>query len=130
MDNSLEKKAPSVVLITSDEIESEILRSFLESSGYLVRTAGTAWEAIDFLNEEESDLLLTDLYVQGMPGEDLIRWVRENKKNVKPIVYSNAKDEQVVLKSLQAGAFDHISKTSSLDLLLAKIKVHLNKDFV
>ncbi len=72
------------ILIVDDSPETlELLERNLKSEGYEVLTAPGAAEAIGLLDETHADLVITDYKMPKSSGMDLIRYIRENLKNVR-----------------------------------------------
>lgn len=119
-----------ILIISGDLVESQVLSRFFVTQGWQTEVAASSWEAKEAINKKEYQVVLTDLFIKGMPGSDFIQWARNKNKNSKVIVYSEAKEDESVQKSMQAGAFEHISKPSNIDQLYAKINRSLIEDIL
>ena len=115
------------ILIIDDEPKIiEVVESFLESKGYSVFGAEDSRRAFEVLNEEKIDLILLDLMLPGMTGEEICAAIRK-KSNV-PIIMLTAKvEESDVLTGLSTGADDYITKPFSLKILLARVEAMLRR---
>ncbi|MDR1639155.1 MAG: response regulator transcription factor [Clostridiales bacterium] len=109
------------VLVVDDEPKIlVVLASFLESKGFEVIQAQTGARALELLAREKVSLVLLDLMLPDIPGEEVCRRMRE--KLSLPIIMLTAKaEEEDVLKGLGVGADDYVTKPFSLKELFARI---------
>ena len=101
------------VLVVEDERKiRELLRSYLESDGLTVVTTGSGAEAITLAREARPDLIILDLRLPDVPGEDVAREVRAVSKI--PIMMLTAKaDTADRIHGLELGADDYVTKPFS-----------------
>lgn len=102
------------VLVVDDEIKIlEVVKSFLESKGFIVFTAENGRQALNIFEKEAIEFVLLDLMLPDISGEDICMILR--KKSRVPIIMLTAKaDEEDMLKGLGIGADDYITKPFSL----------------
>ena len=114
------------VLIVEDERKiAEIVQVYLEREGYLVRSASTGEEALKCL-KERFDLIILDLMLPDMQGEDICRTIRENSDT--PIIMLTAKSgEEDRIRGLGIGADDYVIKPFSPRELVARVKALLRR---
>ena len=119
----IEKK----VLVVDDEVKIlEVIKSFLESKGYIVFTAENGKEAFSILEKENIALVILDLMLPDLSGEDICMTLRQ--KSRVPIIMLTAKvEEESMLKGLGIGADDYITKPFSLKELNARLEVILRR---
>lgn len=115
------------VLVVDDEIKIiEVVKSFLESKGFLVFSAKNGREALDIFNKENISFILLDLMLPEMSGEEVCNEIR--KKSKVPIIMLTAKaGEADLLKGLGIGADDYITKPFSLKTLYARMEAVLRR---
>lgn len=115
------------ILIVDDELKIlEVVRSFLEDHGFVVFTAENYKEAFQIFDRENISLILLDLMLPGMSGEEIC--IRIRRESRVPIIMITAKaDENAVLEGLGIGADDYIVKPFSLKTLLARIDAVLRR---
>jgi len=116
------------ILIVEDEQKIRTaLRDFLEFHGFEVSEAVDGLEAERTVAEKNFDLILLDLMLPKISGEQLCtRWRREGLQN--PIIMLTAKGQQKEkVAGLNLGADDYITKPFSLEELLARIKAVLRR---
>ncbi|MCP5048268.1 MAG: response regulator [bacterium] len=119
------KQEKNVILVVEDHAEvRDYIRSPLEKSGYKVETAGDGEEGIAKAKEIIPDLIVSDIMMPKVSGEELCR---ELKKDIAtshiPIILLTAKaSDDSVVNGLETGADDYITKPFKTHLLLARIK--------
>lgn len=121
-------KQEHILVVDDEEDLCEILKFNLEQAGYLVDTANSAEEAFT-MNILSYDLLLLDVMMDEMSGFKMASILRKGKltSNI-PIIFCTAKDsESDVLKGLNIGADDYISKPFSIKEVIARVKTVLRR---
>jgi DNA-binding response OmpR family regulator len=115
------------ILVVDDEaLLLEGVASYLAGRGYRTLTAGTGAEALTLFEREAPDLILLDLMLPDMTGEDVCRRVRA--KSRVPVVMLTAKvAEDEIVEGLSIGADDYITKPFGLKELLARIEALLRR---
>lgn len=115
------------VLVVDDELKIvEVVKSFLESKGFTVFFAENGKEALDLFDRENIAIIILDLMLPDMTGEEICMIIR--KKSRVPIIMLTAKvEESDMLKGLNIGADDYITKPFSLKALHARIEAVLRR---
>jgi DNA-binding response OmpR family regulator len=115
------------VLVVDDELKIlEIVKSYLERNGYRALTAKNGREALAMLQKDEVSLVLLDLMLPDLPGEELCRRVREESDL--PIIMMTAKvEEQDIIRGLNMGADDYVTKPFSPRELMARVSAALRR---
>ncbi|RPI36361.1 MAG: DNA-binding response regulator, partial [Nitrospiraceae bacterium] len=114
------------ILIIEDEKKiSEIVKVYLEKEAFRVSLAETGNEALKAL-KENPDLVILDLMLPDIPGEELCKIIRENSDV--PVIMLTAKSgEEDRVKGLGIGADDYVVKPFSPRELVARVKAHLRR---
>lgn len=109
------------ILIVDDENKIvEVIKSYLEKEGCVVFEAFNGKEALEIFERVNPDLLVLDLMLPDMTGEDICSDIR--KKSRVPIIMLTAKiDEKSIISGLHIGADDYVTKPFSPRELLARI---------
>ena len=109
------------ILVVDDEVKIvEVVKSYLENSGYSVCEAYNGKEALDKFEKVNPALIILDLMLPDMTGEDICKTLR--KKSRVPIIMLTAKiEEEDILKGLNIGADDYITKPFSPRQLVARV---------
>jgi len=114
------------ILIAEDEPDMLMgLRDNLQYEGYEVIEASDGPHALDAAVRDRPDLILLDVMMPGLDGIAVCRKLRESGFNV-PIIMLTAKSQEIdIVRGLEAGADDYITKPFGVRELLARIKVAL-----
>jgi two-component system, NtrC family, response regulator AtoC len=99
------------VLVVDDEQNMQtVMRMILEDAGYLVITAGSGEEALKHIQNPNLDVVLSDMKMPGMGGEELLTRCRADRPDVPVIVVTAHGTIKSAVKSVSAGAADYLSK--------------------
>lgn len=125
------------ILIVDDEPEIvRIARGYLERAGYRTLSAATGSEALDIFRRERPDLIVLDLNLPALPGEqhldglDIARSVRQTAGPVgaTPIIMLTARVEETDrIIGLELGADDYVTKPFSPRELVARVRAVLRR---
>lgn len=120
----MEKK--KILVVDDEEKILEVVASLLEKKGYEVCQAQDGNSAIQKYEHENIALIILDLMLPDMTGEEVCRKIRT--KSRVPIIMLTAKaDEEALLHGLNIGADDYITKPFSLKELAARVEVVLRR---
>lgn len=112
------------ILVAEDEsIVLSSLKFRLEKEGYEVIAVENGRDALEFMQNDTPDLIITDIMMPFVTGLELITHVRSNVERRIPIVVISAVGlEDTVLEAFELGADDFITKPLSPNELLIRIK--------
>ena len=113
----------TIAIIDDDAHIGDVLTEILESKGYAIVRAYSGTEALYLLSESKPDLILLDLMLPGLSGEEVLPRI----KDIPVIILSAKVDVQDKVTLLLGGAVDYITKPFSTEELLARITVQLRK---
>ncbi len=114
------------ILIAEDEPDMAMgLRDNLQFEGYEVLEAADGEKALEIAKTQRPDLILLDIMLPKLDGFEVCRQIREAGFTV-PIIMLTARSQEVdVVRGLELGADDYITKPFGVRELLARIKVSL-----
>ncbi|MGW9028074.1 response regulator transcription factor [Streptomyces sp. NPDC055722] len=117
----------ATVLVVDDEAKLRALvRDYLERDGYTVQEASEGRQALDLARTAHPDLVILDLGLPGLPGEEVARLLR--KTSDVPIVMLTAKaSENDRVMGLRLGADDYVVKPFSPRELVARVEAVLRR---
>lgn len=115
---------PNILIIDDDAHINDIVSKALQSEGYSVSSAYFGTEALLLLSQSKPDLILLDLMLPGLSGEELLPQI----KDISVIVVSAKADVTDKVELLIGGAVDYITKPFHMEELLARIMVQLRKN--
>ncbi len=113
----------TIAIIDDDVQIGDVLTKILEKEGYGVIRAYSGTEALYLLSRKKPDLVLLDLMLPGLSGEEVLPHI----KNIPVIVLSAKVDVQDKINLLLGGAADYMTKPFDPDELLARIIAGLRK---
>lgn len=114
------------ILIVDDEPPiRRLLRTSLVSQGFQIVEAATGREALDEVGQAQPDLIVLDLGLPDMQGQEVIRLLRGQGSSVPIVVLSSRTDETGKVEALDLGADDYVTKPFGTDELLARIRTAL-----
>ena len=113
----------TIALIDDDMHIGEILENILTQEGFSVLRADSGTEALELLAQNRPDLVLLDLMMPGLSGEEVLPYI----KNIPVIILSAKADIQDKVDLLLGGAMDYITKPFDTKELLARITVQLRQ---
>lgn len=112
------------ILIIEDDVSiHNVIEELLKKQNYITYNAYSGTEALLLLEKEKYDLIILDLMLPGIEGEEIIKKVKDT-----PIIVLSAKissDDKV--NCLMAGANDYITKPFDSNELLARIEIQLRQ---
>lgn len=114
-----------VLFVDDDRVALKMVKSILESAGYLVTTTGDPRDALDRLEKEPFDLLISDANIPGgVSGFDLVKTVRSRMHFDKMAIalLTGRREKKDIQYGLDCGANDYIVKPIDPDILLAKVE--------
>ncbi len=113
------------LLIVEDDVENnQMIKEYLQEHGYVCVQAFSGSEAKLLFSMEEFDLILLDLMLPGIPGEDQVAVF---SKKTPVIVLSARSGLESKVDVLSAGADDYICKPFAFPELLVRIQVQLRR---
>jgi len=118
------------ILIIEDERDiRELLHYNLQNFGFVVNLANNGESGLQLARKNKHDLILLDLMLPGMHGLEVCRIIKsDNKLNSIPVIMLTALgQEENIVKGLESGADDYITKPFSFKILHARIKSVLRR---
>lgn len=118
------------ILIIEDEAAiRRVLKNILseENSEYQVEEAQDGEEGLAKIKQEDFDLVLCDIKMPKMDGEELLSQVKEIKPEIPFVMISGHGDLQTAVNTMKLGAFDYISKPPDLNRLLNTVRNALDR---
>ncbi len=116
------------ILIVDDDINYRtILFDYLKSEGYDVVSVGSAEEAINRLEKDFFNIIISDLKLPGKSGIDLLNTVKSRSKDAEMIILTAFGSVDSAVAALKIGACDYLVKPLSLEELSITIKRLIEK---
>ena len=112
-----------VILVVDDEdYIRDSVQIILETENYKVLTAKNGIEALDVLETQYVDIVLSDIKMPEMDGLTLLEKIKEMYKDIEVILITGYPSLDTAIKSVKIGACDYVTKPFKIDDLINKIK--------
>ncbi|MFM8926666.1 MAG: MtrAB system response regulator MtrA [Rhodoluna sp.] len=115
---------PKLLIVEDDDALREQLEIGLTAGGFEVCFAATGTQAIPAFEENNPDLILLDLMLPGKTGIEICTEIRQNS-GVPIIILTARTDDSDMIRGLEAGADDYVTKPYKTDVLVSRIKARL-----
>ena len=120
----------TILIIEDDPALLRGLKDNFETQGYLVRLANNGQKGLDTLLADPPDLVLLDLMLPKVNGYEICRAARARQLDM-PIIMLTAKgQEEDLVRGLELGADDYVTKPFSIRELIARVKAFLRRQDV
>lgn len=125
----MDTNSAKILIVEDNLIDVATLIYTLKKEKYNITYASNGQEAIEKASDTLFDLILSDLSMPLMDGNELIRQIRKKTeyRHTPFLFISGAKQEETWIKNLDDGADDFITKPFNANILSSKIKAHLRK---
>ncbi|WP_340034155.1 response regulator transcription factor [Paenibacillus sp. FSL E2-0202] len=116
---------PIHILVAEDDSDiNRLLCNIIKKSGYIPQPAYSGTEALLYLEQRQWSMLLLDLMLPGMSGEELLEKIA-GRDDMSVIIISAKGEPQTKVSALRAGADDFITKPFDVEEVSARIDSHL-----
>lgn len=116
------------ILVVDDSPQvCKALGDVLKASGYVVRTAPSGERAMQIIETDRFDLVITDLKMSGMSGMDLAKQIFARLPGIPVVILTGFGDMDAVISALRSGVADFLKKPFSIDEVLSVVKRELVK---
>ena len=127
--SSMTAMKPLIYVVEDEEDIAHLIRYNLALEGFEIRVFSSGEDGLRAVEQTPPDLIVLDLMLPGKNGFELCRTLKENKRLAQiPIVMVTAKGEDVdVVKGLELGADDYVTKPFSPKVLVARVQSVLRR---
>ncbi len=123
----MENNSVSILIVDDDINYRTILCDYLKSEGYDAISAGSAEEAVNKLEKDFFNIIISDLKLPGKSGIDLLNTVKSRSKDAEMIILTAFGSVDSAVAALKMGACDYLVKPLSLEELSITIKRLIEK---
>ncbi len=118
-----------IVVIDDEEDIRELIEYNLSKEGYEVASAMSAEEAVPLIKSAPPDMIILDLMLPGVNGLELCRQLKESPeyRDIPIIMVTARSEESDIVRGLELGADDYVSKPFSPKILNARVKSVLRR---
>ncbi|MDD2541788.1 MAG: sigma-54 dependent transcriptional regulator [Desulfuromonadaceae bacterium] len=119
--------AIKILVIDDDDFGREALTMLLRSTGYDVTSASTGTSALELINREQYQVIVSDLFLPDKNGLDILQDVQKVSPVTEVIVVTGYASAQSAVRAMKEGAFDYITKPIDFDELKIVVLKALEK---
>ena len=120
-----------IILVIEDEPDiRDLLEYHLKKEGYTVVTSNDGEKGLEAARRENPNLILLDLLLPGIKGLDVCRVLKNdvNTSKINIIMVTALGQEENIVKGLETGADDYVSKPFNISILLARVSAVLRRN--
>src|SRR5437764_4108907 len=113
-----------VLIVDDDVVMAKYLASHLSRRNFEVNIASTLQEAVRIFRTFDPSLVLLDMSISGMTGDEIIQRLKQIKASVAIIILSANRDPEMIFRASKLGADDYIGKPidpKELDIRITKV---------
>lgn len=116
-----------IAVVEDDTVFATELEEFLGGLGYTVASYNSAQKFLTAVRQKECDLLLVDWSIPDLTGIELIEYIRKFHPDMPSIMLTARNDRRDVIRGLESGADDFVSKPVDPEILSLRIKSVLRR---
>lgn len=119
---------PKKILVVDDsEIDRTLVSRILERASFQVVATEDGTKALDLIETEKPDLVLLDIVMPGILGNEILHHIRQKYSSIElPVIMITAKNEAAnIVESLYLGANDYVTKPVDFEVALMRVRNHL-----
>ena len=116
---------PRVLVVDDESSLRDMLRIVLRRDGYDVLVADSGKAAIDVLQRERVDLLLSDIRMADVTGVEVLKAAKALNRDIVAFMMTAFASTETAVEAMRLGAVDYLTKPFSMDELRLRIRQHL-----
>ena len=126
--DNISTMSATVLLVEDYKPSREVYHRVLDAAGYRVIDAADGDAALDVLNSEAVDVLLTDVFMPGMSGIELLERARKLRPDLRAIVMTGQKTGEAVMGALRNRACEILAKPFHTEELIEAVRSAMNSE--
>jgi two-component system response regulator HydG len=124
------RKTPTILVVEDDTENRTAIVKVLESAEYKVRETDNGQQALDILNEENIDILVTDLRLPIVDGVELLKRAKAVEQDIEVIMITGHGTVEIAVEAIKEGAYDFITKPVRKAQLLRAVEKAAEKQYL
>ncbi|MGC8871819.1 MAG: sigma-54-dependent transcriptional regulator [Caldimicrobium sp.] len=124
------EKTPKILVVDDEKLTLKNLSYVLSKEGYEVKTAESGTLALKYLQEEEFDVVITDLKMEKVTGLDVLEKCKEWWPDTEVVIITAYATVDSAIEAMKKGAYYYITKPFKLDELRKVVKEALEKVYL
>ena len=117
-----------IAVVEDERLLVTMLELNLTRSGHEVFCFSTAEALLEFLATQTCDVVLLDIMLPGMPGDQALRELKKRGHNMPVMMLTSRREVELKVETLTAGADDYVTKPFDMNELLARIAARVRKN--
>ncbi len=117
----------TILIVDDDEGQRNIMEKLLNSLGYDVSSVSNGYSALEYLEENDPDIVILDMIMPDMDGLDTFKEIRKKAPNQKTVIASGFSQSRRVREAQKLGAGEFIKKPMTLESLGTVVSNALSK---
>jgi two-component system response regulator PilR (NtrC family) len=122
IDSPVDKRPPRILVVDDERSMRELLAIVLRREGYEVLLADNGRAAVDLLERESVDLLISDIKMPDVSGVDVLKAAKKIDQDILGIMITAFASTDTAVEAMRLGACDYLSKPFDIDLLKMKVR--------
>jgi two-component system sensor histidine kinase/response regulator len=120
-------QTPTILVVDDSHEANRVLCVLLGHEGFQVKSAYAGEEAVEMILDDPPDLVLLDVMMPEIDGLEVLRRIRQNPETTElPVIMVTALgDTQDVIRGLELGANDYLTKPPQFEILAARVRTQL-----
>jgi len=124
------RKAPTILVVEDDAENRAAMVKVLEAAEYKVLETDNGQQALDLINEENIDILVTDLRLPVMDGVELLKRAKAMGQDIEVIMITGHGTVEIAVEAIKEGAYDFITKPVKKAQLLRAVEKAAEKQYL
>src|SRR5437762_3670141 len=124
------RKTPTVLVVEDDVENRTAMVKVLEGAEYKVLETDNGQQALDVINEENIDILVTDLRLPVMDGVELLKRAKAMGQDIEVIMITGHGTVEIAVEAIKEGAYDFITKPVKKAQLLRAVEKAAEKQYL
>ncbi len=117
------------ILLIDDELDScQALSLLLSQGGYNVQICPSGEQALELLGKHPFDLIISDLFLPGISGIDIIKQMKDDSPEIGVILITGKASAETAVEAMKEGALDYITKPFNFERLKIQVAKALEKN--
>jgi len=117
-----DRRSPRILVVDDERSMRELLAIVLKREGYEVMLAENGRGAIEILEREAVDILISDIKMPDLSGVDVLRAAKKIDQDILGIMITAFASTETAVEAMRLGACDYLSKPFDIDLLKMKVR--------
>jgi two-component system response regulator HydG len=124
------RKTPTILIVEDDAENRAAMVKVLESAEYSVLKTDNGQQALDILNEDEVDIVVTDLRLPILDGVEVLKRAKAADQEIEVILITGHATVEIAVEAIKEGAYDFITKPIKKAQLLRAVEKAAEKQYL